>query len=146
MKFHEFKDILVEPVPINRWATKAISGTIPGIFTGLLLTVYDPAIQYSIGTLFMMRNIKKAMKDGLLVRDTVLGQLLQAYGCETGGDVVDLGNQYRERITAFVDEIFTEIIDRKWADENIFDGFRLMGHRIMNSLRDTDEQLIIELE
>ena len=146
VKFHEFKDILVEPVPINRWATKAISGTIPGIFTGLLLTVYDPAIQFSIGTLFMMRNIKKAMQDGLLVRDTVLSQLLQAYGCETGGEVVDLGNQYRESITAFVDEMFTEIVDRNWADENIFDGFRLMGHRIMNSLRDTDEQLIIELE
>ena len=59
---------------------------------------------------------------------------------------MDLGNQYRESITAFVDEMFTEIVDRNWADENVFDGFRLMGHRIMNSLRDTDEQLIIELE
>ena len=146
VKFHEFKDILVEPVPINRWATKAIGGTLPGIFTGLLLTQYDPSIQYSVGTLFMMRNIKKAMQQNLLVRDTVLSQLLQAYGCETGGDVVDLGNQYRESITTFVDEMFTEIVDRNWADENIFDGFRLMGHRIMNSLRDTDEQLIIELE
>lgn len=26
------------------------------------------------------------------------------------------------------------------------DGFRLIGYNIMNSLRDTDEQLIIELE
>ena len=34
VKFHEFKDILVEPVPINRWATKAIDGTLPGICPG----------------------------------------------------------------------------------------------------------------
>ena len=146
VKFHEFKDILVEPVPINRWATKAIGGTLPGIFMGLLLTQYDPSIQYSIGTLFKMRNIKKAMQQGLLDHDKVLSELLQAYGCEAGGDVVDLGNQYRESITAFVDEMFTEIVDRNWAEEGIFEGFNLMGHRIMNSLRDTDEQLIIELE
>ena len=38
VNFHEFKDIMVESVPINRWATKAIDCTLPGIFTGLLLT------------------------------------------------------------------------------------------------------------
>lgn len=146
VKFHEFKDILVEPVPINRWATKAIRGTLPGIFAGLLYTQYDPVIQYSIGTLFVMNNIKKAIQQGLIVKETVLNQLLQAYGCEAGGEVVDLGNQYRESITAFVDKMFTEIVDRNWADEKMSDGFRLIGYNIMTSLRDTDEQLIIELE
>lgn len=146
VKFHEFKDILVEPVPINRWATKAIGGTLPGIFAGLLYTQYDPSIQFSVGSLYWMRNIKKAIQQGLLDRDTILHQLLQAYGCEAGGDVVDLGNQYREHITAFVDKMFMEIVDRNWADENMSDGFKLMGHTIMRSLRDTDEQLIIELE
>ena len=33
-----------------------------------------------------------------------------------------------------------------WENENIFDGFNFMGYHIMNSLRDTDTQLIIELE
>lgn len=146
VKFHEFKDILVEPVPINRWANKAIGGTLPGIFTGLLLTQYDPQIQYSVGSLFKMRNIKKAIQQGLIVKNTILHQLLQSYGCEVDGDTVDLGNQYRERITVFVERVFTEIVDRNWADEGIFEGFKLMGYRIMNSLRDTDEQLIIELE
>lgn len=146
VKFHEFKDILVEPVPINRWATKAIDGTLPGIFTGLLLTKYDPEIQYSIGSLFMMRNIKKAMQQGLLEKDKILHELLQAYGCEVAGFTVDLGNQYRESIDAFVQRVFSEITDRNWVDESIFDGFTLLGYHIMNSLRDTDEQLIIELD
>ena len=42
---HKYKDLLVEPVPINRWASKAVENTLPGIFTGLLLTCYDPEIQ-----------------------------------------------------------------------------------------------------
>lgn len=107
---------------------------------------YDPSIQYSIGPLFKMRNIKKAIQQELIQKDTVLSQLLRAYGCEVNGDIVDLGNQYRESIEAFIDNIFTEIVDRNWADEGIFDGFTLMGYHIMNSLRDTDAQLIIELE
>lgn len=81
VKFHEFKDILVEPVPINRWATKAVRGTLPGIFVGLLFMKYDPVIQYSIGSLFKMRNIKKAIQQELIKKDVVLNELLQAYDC-----------------------------------------------------------------
>lgn len=146
VNFHKFKDILVEPVPINRWAIKAINGTLPGIFTGLLFTQYDPSIQYSIGSLFRMNNIKKAIQQGLIQKDVVLKQLLQAYGCEAHGDVIELGNQYRESIETLTNNIFKEIVDRNWAEEGIFEGFTRMGYHIMNSLRDTDSQLIIELE
>jgi len=146
VNFHRFKDILVEPVPINRWATKAVGQTLPGIFSGLLLMQYDPSIQFSVGTLFCMKNIKKAIQKDLIQKDKVLKQLLEAYGCEVNGDIIDLGNQYRESIEAFTNNIFAEIMDRSWTDENIFNGFKTMGYRIMNSLRDTDTPLIIELE
>ena len=146
VNFHRFKDILVEPVPINRWATKAIGQTIPGIFSGLLFTIYDPSVQFTVGTLHWMKNIKKAIQLGLIQKDIVNRQLLEAYGCEVNGDIIDLGNQYRESINAFTNNIFAEIVDRNWTDESIFDGFSLMGYHIMNSLRDTDAQLIIELE
>lgn len=59
---------------------------------------------------------------------------------------MDLGNQYRDSIERFADNVFCEITDRKWIEEGIFEGFTLMGYHIMNSLRDTDEQIIIELE
>ena len=93
-----------------------------------------------------MKNIKKAILQDLIQKDVVFSQLLQAYGCEVNGDTIDLGNQYRESIEAFVDNIFTEIVDRNWSEENIFSGFTAMNYHIMNSLRDTDEQLIIELD
>ena len=144
---HKYKDLLVEPVPINRWASKAVDNTLPGIFTGLLLTCYDPEIQYTSGSLFFMKNIKKAIKGHEIPISTVKDQLYKAFGCtDDDGTTQDLGNQYRQKIDAFVDDVFVQIRDRSWSDENIFDGFRLMGYRIMNSLRDTDSQLIIELD
>jgi hypothetical protein len=147
LSMHEYKDLLVEPVPINRWASKAIDKTLPGIFTSLLLTSYDPELQYSTGTLFFMKNISKAIKNDLLNVETVKEQLKMAYGCwEDDGTTQDLGNQYSLKIKEFVEDLFIQIADRTWIDENIFTGFNLMGYRIMNSLRDTDSQLIIELD
>lgn len=144
---HEYKDLLVEPVPINRWATKAVDNTLPGIFTGLLLTCYDPEIQYTSGSLFFMKNIKKSIKEQKINKDSVKEQLYKSFGCtDDDGTIQDLGNQYRQKIGAFVNDVFVQIEDRSWSDETIFDGFRLMGYRIMNSLRDTDSQLIIELD
>lgn len=144
---HKYKDLLVEPVPINRWAAKAVDNTLPGIFTGLLLTCYDPKIQYTFGSLFFMKNIKKSIKEQGINKESVKEQLYKSFGCtDDDGTTQDLGNQYRQKIGAFVDDVFLQIEDRSWSDETIFDGFRLMGYRIMNSLRDTDSQLIIELD
>lgn len=146
VNFHEFKDIMVESVPINRWATKAIDCTLPGIFTGLLLTKYDPELQYSCGSQFFMSNIKKAISGGYLDAPTVTNELKMAYGCTIAGQVNEIGNQYKAKIEAFVEDVFERIVDKNWERENIFSGFELMGYHIMNSLRDTDTQLIIELE
>lgn len=146
VNFHEFKDIMVESVPINRWATKAIDCTLPGIFTGLLLTKYDPELQYSCGSQFFMNNIKKAIIGGYLDVTTVTEELKMAYGCTIDGQVNEIGNQYKAKIEVFVKDVFERIVDKNWERENIFSGFELMGYHIMNSLRDTDPQLIIELE
>lgn len=143
--FHEYKDIMVEPVPLNRWAVKAIDGTLPGIFTGLLLCKYDPELQYTCGSLFFMSNIKKAIETGKIESEIIKNELLCSYGCISNGVNVDLGNQYRRKIEYFVDHIFAEIKDRSWPDESIFTGFAKLGYHIMSSMRDTDEQLIIEL-
>jgi len=146
VKFHEFKDIMVEAVPINRWATKAIDGTLPGIFTGLLLNKYDIELQYSIGSLFFMKNIKKAIEKNFINKETIKNEIYQSYGCLIDGEINEIGNQYKESIDTFIDKVFVLILDKNWIDENIFSGFASLGYHIMNSLRDTDTQLIIELE
>ena len=72
--------------------------------------------------------------------------LYESYGCCSSGISEDLGNQYKIKINEFVDNIFSQISDKTWIEETIFDGFALLGYKIMNSLRDTDIPLIIELE
>lgn len=146
IKFHEFKDIMVESVPINRWATKAIDSTLPGILVGLMFAKYDPIAQYGNGTLFFMKNIRKALINGLLCKETIINELKNAYGCVINGAVNEIGNQYNLKIEEFVSDIFDKITDKDWDKETIFDGFNLIGYHIMNSLRDTDAQLIVELE
>ena len=146
IKFHEFKDIMIESVPINRWATKAIDETLPGIFMGLLFTKYDPEIQHSPGTLFYMKNIKKSIINGLLDASALKKELHMSYGCIIDDQINELGNQYKTKIENFVDTFFERVADKNWENENIFDGFNLIGYHIMNSLRDTDTQLIIELD
>lgn len=146
IKFHEFKDIMVESVPINRWATKAIDSTLPGILVGLLFTKYDIKLQYGNGTLFYMKNLKKAISNGLLDEEIIIDELKQSYGCIIDGTTYEIGNQYKAKIEEFVHDIFEKITDRDWDNENVFSGFNLIGYHIMNSLRDTDAQLIVELE
>lgn len=145
-KMHEFKDIMVEAVAINRWATKAIDNTLPGIFMSLILNQFDLEIQYSVGTLFFMKNIKSAIVNGKIPKDEIRQMLYESYGCIDSGGNVDLGNQYRIKIDKFLNDVYEQIMDKNWTEENIFMGFNMMGYRIMNSLRDTDTPLIIELE
>ena len=67
---------------------------------------------------------------------------------------MEIGSKLKEARmrTEFTQEQVAEAIGvsrqtiSNWENENIFDGFNLMGYHIMNSLRDTDAQLIVELE
>ena len=146
IQMHEYKDLLVESVPINRWATKAIESTIGGIFTSLLLTKYDISAQYTVGSLFFMNNIQKAISSGILNKDQIKKELYQAYGCEDNvGNPESLGNQYKILISNYVDNIFTQITTNMW-DGTIIDGFKSMGYKVMNSLRNTDSDMVIEME
>lgn len=93
-----------------------------------------------------MKSIKKAIQSGALVASTIKYELEAAYGCIVEGEIFELGNQYKAKIEEFVDSIFEKIVDKNWENENLFSGFTLLGYHIMNSLRDTDTQLIIELD
>lgn len=147
IKMHEFKDILVDIVPINRWANKAIDSTFGGIFAATILNYYDEKLQYQVGgTLFKMSKIKEAINKQLILNSDVKKILYESYGITSGSYEDSLGGKYKEKIDLYVDKMFNGIIDRSWTEESIFEGFNLLGFNIMRSLRDTDEQLILELE
>jgi len=152
VKFHEYKDILVEPVPINRWATKAVEKTLPGIFAGIIINHYDKNLQYEFGNIYQMKNLKEAIKNGRVNKEEVINHILRAYGCiRENGTVEELGNQYREYIIEKINYIFNEILTKSYdaQDYYILDGIEKLGSGLyspMRSLRDTDKPVKIKLE
>lgn len=155
VKFHDYKDILVESVPLDRWAVKAIQRTLPGIFAGLLLNYYNPRIMREhpgAGSLELIDNVRSAMKRGWLNREEVTEHLKRSYGCQTqGGGRRRLGLQYENYIEQFTEWIFQRIPKIAWDEkQSLTSGFSVLHDQgmpchIVTSMRDTDDQLIIEL-
>ncbi len=143
-KFHEYKDILVDPVPINRWANKAIDITMPGIFSGLILSIYYPICGHKI---YMMHELKKAVNNKEIDPDTIKQEMYEIYGCYTeDGRIRSIANIYKKKIDIFVDTVFQRITDKTVNEEYITAGLYNIGFHVMNSLRDTEKNLIVEVD
>lgn len=142
-KFHEYKDILVDPVPINRWANKAIDVTMPGIFSGLILSVYYPMLGHR---LYMMPELQKAIINGEIEPDKVKKQMKEIYGCFTDdGSLRSISSIFIKKIDGFVDTIFKRIVEKNVENVYITTGLNSIGFHVMNSLRDTEKNLIVEV-
>lgn len=142
-KFHEYKDILVDPVPVNRWANKAIDVTLPGIFCGLILSVYYPKCGHKI---YMMPELKKAIENHEINKEEIKQQLCEIYGCFTeDGNIRSISKIYKKKIEEFVDIVFQRILEKSIGEEYITGGLNNIGFHVMQSLRDTEKQLIVEV-
>ena len=93
---------MVEAVAINRWATKAIDNTLPGIFMSLVLNLFDVELQSSIGALFFIKKQKNAILDNKIPKTDVRDMLYESYGCVDNAGTVDLGNQYKHKIDILI--------------------------------------------
>ena len=148
-KFHEYKDILVDPVPINRWATKAIDKTLPGVLQGLILNYYDKELQYDNGSLYMAKNVKLAIENKKINKNDLVNHILRAYRCTyENGIVADLGKQYKSIIENKIDLLFSEILSKEFTNTDKFPDEieKILGHRVMTSLRDSEDQVKISLD
>lgn len=148
-KFHEYKDILVDPVPINRWATKAIDKTLPGILQGLILNYYDKELQEKNESLFRAKNVKLAIQNGKIIKEDLINHILRSYRCTyEDGSLVDLGKQYKSIIEESVNKVFSEILSKEFTNNDAFNKEleKILGHRVMTSLRDSEDQVKISLD
>lgn len=142
-KFHEYKDILIDPVPVNRWANKAIDVTLPGIFSGLILSVYYPK---NANKIYMMPQLQKAISNNEIPADQVRQQLYEIYGCITNdGQIRNISKLYKKKIDEFVSQIFVRIVETSVDNVYITQGLNDLGFHVMQSLRDTEKQLIVEV-
>lgn len=143
-KFHEYKDILIDPVPVNRWANKAIDVTLPGIFSGLILSVYYPR---NTKRIYMMPDLQKAIINNEIDKEEVRNQLYEIYGCILDdGQIRNVSKIYKNKIDDFVDTIFSRIAEKSVGEVYLTQGLNDLGFHVMQSLRDTEKQLIVEVD
>ena len=143
--FHQNKDDLVEPVPINRWAKNAVYCTLPGLLVATLYQYY--AIKLNIENVYSASTWKKAFENEDIDPKEVAQILIGAYGCNDGEKMSDA---YRE---AIIDEVLKICNGLKTytpePNEFLSDGISRYSHgnkKPMRSLRDTEEQVTIRID
>ena len=103
VKFHEYKDILVDSVSINRWATKAVENTLPGILSSLILNFYEYELQFSIGDVSKYGDLKKALISGAITADMLKNHAYHIYKCSDNDS--SMGKLYRITIDRIIDNL-----------------------------------------
>lgn len=145
VKFHEYKDILVDSVSINRWAAKAVENTLPGILSSLILNYYEYKLQCTVGDISKYGDLKKALLAGAITADMLKSHAYQIYKCSDTDS--SIGKLYRITIDRIIDDLVTSLkngsIESGTYLTEVFD--RCYCH-VMSSLRDTDKQIIVELK
>ena len=126
-KYHEYKDVLVEPVPLNRWAKFAVNRTLPGIFSACVINFLEKSPEVSP---YMSGDFRKAFESRRISIAQITEFVLSCYNCN-GQDMGPYFEKYiRERVQDYVDQILS-------TDGNRFIPF-VLSDTPMNSLRDMD--------
>ena len=147
IKFHEYKDILVDSVSINRWATKAVENTLPGIISGLLLNYYLYKFQYTEGAsdISKYKDLKYALQNDLITADELKDHAYQVYKCSANDS--SIGKLYQETISRLIDDLVDALKTGSFEGKTYLTGaFGKCAFHVMMSLRDTDKQILVEMK
>lgn len=145
-KFHEYKDILVDAVSINRWATKAVEITLPGVLSSILLNYYLYKLKHETGMqdISKFSDLQKAIVSGKITEEMLKKHAYAVYKCSNEDSSV--GKLYKNVIDEKIKELFekmkTNFYEAKTYLTEVFDK---CGFHVMTSLRDTDKQIIVEM-
>lgn len=146
-KFHEYKDILVDSVSINRWATKAVEHTLPGVISSLFLNHYLYLLKYKTGMTDISKysNLKMALTSGNISSEELKRHAYGVYKCSD--DDSSVGKLYRQTIDRLIDKIVDNLKNGSFdGNAYITEVFNHCYFKVMLSLRDTDQQLIVEMK
>lgn len=136
--YHRYKDLLVEPVPINRWAKNAIYSTLPGIVAAYLL-------QYASNDYNALKVTKK-IDSGLITLEKMIYDIKRIYKCN---DLESNSKLYSEIIEKEVSEIFNGFKVNISPKSNIGEVIAKNNSKRkypMTSLRDVDTALEVALK
>ena len=134
--FHEYKDILIDAVPINRYAKNAIYSTLPGIISALLMQ-HNVCKNRAI-------DVTNAINNGLLTYDMMINDIKSIYDCYSQDSKL-----YEEIIEDEVKKIFDGFKSNTNSTIKVWDFIKESNpnHKgPMTNLRDVDIPLEITLQ
>ena len=146
IKFHEYKDILVDSVSINRWATKAVENTLPGVISSLILNHYLYLLKHTpnMSDISKYSNLKAALIANAITAKELKIHAYGIYKCSDADSAV--GKLYRQTIDRLIDSLVDDLINGSFDGQAyITEVFKHCYFPVMLSLRDTDKQLIVEM-
>jgi hypothetical protein len=135
--FHSLSDLLVEPVPINRWAKFSVERTLPGIFVASLMCHFDGVDRErgGGGGLHMSGNVRQSIMSGRITEEEITGFILRCYRVDDD----DMGAYFRRKIQEGVRSYIGMLTT---PSESKFVPFALPeSGKPLTSLRDTDVQV-----
>ena len=142
VKYHEVSDLLVEPVPINRWAKFSVLRTVPGIFAASVLNYFEPMAQrMGVRRLYMMNDFAQALNRGDVDEGAILEYVKGAYGVTTAAEGAHFARVIEERVSTYL----AVARSRAPGERDGYLPFSLPDQP-MSSLRDTDIPVEISAE
>lgn len=103
---HIFMDRLVDPVPINRMSTKAIQRSLPGLLSGLLLSLHSQRHDKTIYNCNEYRKYTaKANVNGEDIQQYLTNQLKKIIGTDSGFFSITAS----EKANKFIENYFSEL-------------------------------------
>lgn len=135
LNYHDLSDLLIEPVPINRWSKFSIERTLPGIFCASLISYFDPIIMNYDG-IYMSDKFNRALQSGQLREEDIKAFIIESYKIKDDDRGEHFENIIRNRVVELINEI------RAAKGKEFIPS--LLSDSPMTSLRDTDIQIDIE--
>ena len=142
IKFHGYLGQLIEPVAINRWSKFSAQRTLPGLFMAVLLQlVANRSGNDNPNRYYMIEFVKREISSGNIRADQFIDLLQNAYSAGLSGTGVwdSFADEIALRVPQFLDQIIAAGVHQTFVSEALLP-------RPMNSLRDVDDLLEIEID
>ena len=141
-KFHEFLGQLIEPVAINRWSKFSVQRTLPGLFMAVLLQLLaNRSGNDNPNRYYMVDFVKREISRGNIRADQFITLLQESYIGGSSDPIIKdwVSDEISLLVKQFLDQIIAAGVHHTFVFETLIPS-------PMNSLREVDELLDIELD
>jgi len=146
LKFHEFRDMLVEAVPLSRWAKFSIEPTLGGIFCGTIFCHFDRKVfekTLEDGKegleIHMSSWLKKALRE---YSEIFNEELVKEFVKKSYGLHIKPNHHFEKEIDSKIEHFF-DCLEETSQNSYIKNVLERKKIKVMSSLRDIEKQIEI---